>query len=357
MPSACPTPILPPSLVVVTGANGFIAQHCISLLLSCHYAVVGTVRSQAKAEQVLALHSHNPNLSIVVVEDITSTEAYLSALRSLQNPVTAILHLAAPFHYNTTDYEQDLMIPAIKGSTAILDAAKELGTVRRIVHTNSFAGIYDASKGLQPGKVYTSADWSPLTYEDGVSAPSAAVAYRASKTVAERAAWEWMEEHPSAGFDLVGLNPAMVFGPFLPGAIPSEPSEVNTSNQIVYSIVTAGQDAEVPPTRGPVWVSVQDVALAHLRALEVPEASGGRYLLAAGVYCNQEIADVARKVAPKHEASIPRGVPGRREADTHFGVDAQRTECVLGIKWQSMEDVLTGLLPQLFDIQQRHERV
>jgi nucleoside-diphosphate-sugar epimerase len=355
MPSACPTPILPPSLVVVTGANGFIAQHCIALLLSCNYTIVGTVRSQTKADQVLALHSHNPNLSTVVVEDITSPEAYLSALRPLQP--TAVLHLAAPFHYNTTNYERDLMIPAVKGSTAILDAAKELGTVRRVVHTNSFAGIYDAAKGPQPGKTYTSADWSPLTYEDGVSAPSAAVAYRASKTVAERAAWEWMEKHPSAGFDLVGLNPAMVFGAFLPGAIPSEPSHVNTSNQIVYGIVTAGQEKEVPPTRGPAWVSVKDVAVAHLRALEVPEAGGGRYLLTAGVYCNQEIADVAREVTPKHAGSIPRGVPGHRETDTHFGVDAKSTEQALGIKWQSMEEMLSGLLPQLFDIQQRHEMI
>lgn len=348
MPSAVPAPILPPSVVAVTGANGFIAQHCIAQLLSAGYSVIGTVRSQSKVDKVLSVHGNHPSLSIIVVPDITSVDAYLSAFKTTSLTPDAIFHLAAPFTYATTDYERDLMIPAVRGSTAILDAAKQIPSIRRIVHTNSFAGIYDASKGLQPGKVYTAADWSPLTYEDGVNAPAAAVAYRASKTAAERAAWAWMEENPTAPFDLVGLNPAMVFGPFLPGAEPSSASELNTSNQIVYSVITAGQEAEVPPTRGPVWVSVRDVARAHVAALEVPEAGGERYLLAAGVYCNQELADVARRVEGDGKGSnVPRGNPGAREADTHFGVDASATQRALGIKWQALEDVMGELLPQL----------
>ncbi|EWY82496.1 hypothetical protein FOYG_14589 [Fusarium oxysporum NRRL 32931] len=353
MPSAYPKPILPPSLIAVTGANGFIAQHCIALLLCEGYKVLGTVRSQTKVEQVLELHGRDPNLSVRVVENITSVESYISAFGSIRPD--AILHLAAPFHYDTTDLEKDLMIPAVKGSTAILNAANQLGSVKRIVHTNSFAGIYDASKGLQPGKIYTAKDWSPLTYEDGVNAPAAAVAYRASKTVAEKVAWKWMEENPAAHFDLVSLNPAMVFGPFLQGAVPKSSEHLNTSNQIVYGIVSAGQDGEIPATKGPVWVSVKDVALAHLKAIQVPEASGERYLLAAGVYCNQEIADVAQEVAGKNKDKIPTGTPGLREASTHFGVDASATEKALGIKWQSLDDMLSGLLPQLFEIQKRDE--
>jgi nucleoside-diphosphate-sugar epimerase len=351
MPSVYPKSILPPSLVAVTGANGFIAQHCIALLLSESYRVIGTVRSQAKAEQVFNVHARNPNLSVRVVEDITSVESYVSAFGSTRPD--AILHLAAPFHYDTTDLEKDLMIPTVRGSTAILNAARQLGGVKRIVHTNSFAGIYDASKGLQPGKIYTAKDWSPLTYEDGVTAPAAAVAYRASKTVAEKVAWKWMDDNPSTRFDLVSLNPAMVFGSFLQGAVPRSPEQLNTSNQIVYGIVSAGEDGSIPPTRGPVWVSVNDVALAHLRAIQVPEAGGERYLLAAGVYCNQEIADIAREIAGKNKTKIPSGNPGSREAATHFGVDASGTEKALGIKWQSLEDTLSGMLPQLFEIGRR----
>src|SRR5699024_1825253 len=140
--------------------------------------------------------------------------------------------------------------------------------VKRIVHTNSFVCIYDAAKGPQPGKVYTEQDWSPLTYEDGVNAPNPAVAYRASKAVAETAAWKWLDENPDAGFDLVGLNPGMVFGPFLPGAAPTSLSNLNTSNKLVWDVVSAGEGNGVPPTKAPVWVSVADTALAHVKALQ-----------------------------------------------------------------------------------------
>lgn len=349
MPSATASPILPPSVIVVTGANGFIAQHCVGALLSQGYKVVGTVRSHSKVQQVLDTHDKNPNLSVVVVDDITSAESYVSALRS--KSLVAIFHLASPFHYDTTDFEKDLMIPAVRGSIAVLEAAKILGGIKRIVHTNSFVCIYDAAKGPQPGKVYTAEDWSPLTYEDGVNAPNPAVAYRASKAVAERAAWKWMEENADAGFDLVGLNPGMVFGPFLSGAAPSSLANLNTSNKLVWDVVSAGEGNEVPPTKAPVWVSVADTALAHIKALQVPEARGERYLLAAGVYCNQEIADTARVVAGKHISRIPKGDTGARESDTHFGVDATKSETALGIHWQTLSDVLATLLPQLYLIE------
>lgn len=355
MPSAVASPILPPSLVCVTGANGFIAQHCVAALLSRGYSVVGTVRSHSKVQQVLDTHDRNPNLSVVVVDDITSAESYVSALKS-KSPA-AIFHLASPFHYDTTDFEKDLMIPAVRGSIAVLDAAKILGGVKRIVHTNSFVCIYDAAKGPQPGKVYTAEDWSPLTYEDGVNALNPPVAYRASKAVAERAAWAWMEENSDAGFDLVGLNPGMVFGPFLPGAVPSSLASLNTSNKLVWDIVSAGEGNAVPPTKAPVWVSVADTALAHVKALQIPEARGERYLLAAGVYCNQEIADTARAVAGKHIGRIPKGDTGAREADTHFGVDATKTETALGIRWQTLSSVFAELLPQLYSIEAGRESV
>ncbi|CAH0039960.1 unnamed protein product [Clonostachys rhizophaga] len=338
MPSSVPAPILAPASVVVTGANGFIGQHCIASLLSHGYSVVGTVRSDSKVTQVLATHEKHPNLSVVVVEDICSSASYTSALESTSP--AAIFRLAAPFHYNATDFESEMMIPAVRGSTAVLDAAKQLGTVKRVVYASSFASIYDASK-----------DWSPLSYEDGVKASAAAVAYRASKAAGERAAWGWMKENPSVGFGLVSLNPAMVFGPLLPGAMPASLCELNTSNKVIWGVVSAGEDNEVPPTKGPVWVSVKDVALAHIQALQVPEASGQRFLLAAGVYCNQEVADLAREVATKHKSRIPVGRPGAREADTHFAVDASETEKILQIKWQSLRSVLGEVLPQLYEIE------
>lgn len=349
MPSRTASPIQPPALVVVTGANGFIAQHCVAALLRQGYHVVGTVRSQAKATAVINVHRSHPHLQTVVVDDITSSEAYLRQLRGLHP--AAILHLASPFTYATSNFERDLMIPAVQGATALLEAASQINSVRRVVQTNSFACIYDAAAGPAPEKTYSARDWSPLTYEDGVKAPNAPTAYRASKTAAEKAAWEFVKtKRPQ--FDLVSLCPAMVFGAFLAGAKPNSTRDLNTSNGLVHAVVSAGESSPVPPTKGPVWVDVKDVADAHVRSLATPEAGGGRYLLAAGVYCNQELADVAREALPKMKARIPIGERGKREAHTHFKVDAREAEKVLGLKWRGLKGCLEELVPQLYEIEQ-----
>ncbi|QYS95798.1 Epimerase domain-containing protein [Trichoderma simmonsii] len=348
MPSLLVSAIEPPALVVVTGANGFIAQHCVAALLEEGYHVVGTVRSAAKVDAVKSSHQRHPRLDVVVIEDITNAQSYLDILGPL-SPV-AVLHLAAPFHYNATNFERDMMIPAVQGSTAILEAAAQIKSIRRIIHTNSFASIYDAAAGPSPGKTYTAQDWSPLTYEDGVQADNAPAAYRASKTAAEKAAWKFMESRP-LGFDLVSLCPGMVFGPFLPEAKPKSIAGVNTSNLLVWAAVSAGRDAALPPTRGPVWVDVRDVADAHVKALRVVEAGGGRFLLASGIYCNQELADVSRRLFPKYGDRIPIGEPGKRESHTHFGVSTAETDKVLGVKWRNLEQSLGELLPQLFEVE------
>ena len=259
MPHAEISPILPPSKVVVTGANGFIASHTIFSLLQAGYQVIGTVRSQAKAEDVIStfkqlLPDRQHLLTTAIVPDITKDDAYVELFRS-QQPAT-VLHLASPFTYSVSNFKEDLMEPAVRGTSAVLHAASLTPSITRIVHTNSFACIYDASLGPRPGYTYTAADWCPLTYEDGVSATNAPTAYRASKAVAEKTTWEYLETH-QAGFDLVSLCPAMVFGPFLDTPY-SKPSirDLNTSNKLVWDVVSAGCDGQVPATKGPVWVDV-----------------------------------------------------------------------------------------------------
>lgn len=351
--------IPPPSSIVVTGANGYIASHVLSVLLTKGYKVIGTVRSLSKRTHVLNTHASHPefsNLHVVLVEDITDSRCYLDALSALaMEPPCAILHLAAPFSYSISDYEADLLIPAIKGSRAILEAAVTL-SVKRVVHTNSFACIYDAALGPRPGYVYTEKDWSPLTYEDGRSATNAPTAYRAAKTVAETSAWDFMkterEKAQHVPFDLVSLCPAMVFGPYVGArAVPESSAALGESVKIIWDVITAGADADVPPTKGPVWVDIVDVAEAHIKALETEAAGGQRYLLAAGTYCNQEIADTVRDLGLDVAKDAPRGTPGKRESAAHFGVDASRVEKDLSMQWTSLKKSLGNLVPQLLSIE------
>jgi nucleoside-diphosphate-sugar epimerase len=228
--------------ILVTGANGFIAAYCIAELLQGGYQVVGTVRSVEKAAVVLDAHHHSPLLSLKIVPNVTNPTAFDDAIQGCDG----VLHLASPFGYAYKDFEAELLIPSINGTKSICLAATKTPTVKRIVLTSSFAAVFDAAAGPSPGKIYKDDDWSPLTYEDGKTASATPVAYRASKKLAEEAAWAFLREKKPS-WDLVTLCPGMVFGPLFPGTLTSLKT-LNASNQIVWGLVDA---KEVPDTKAP----------------------------------------------------------------------------------------------------------
>jgi nucleoside-diphosphate-sugar epimerase len=163
----------PGSLVLVTGGNGFIAAHCIATLLRSGHRVRATVRSAEKADATRkALETAGvqnlANLVLVVVVEPTDLDALSPTLEGCQS----VLHLASAFNYDAkpSEFEEKLMIPAVKGTQIVCQAAEQHSSIRRVVIMSSFASVYDASLGLQPGRVYTEEDWAPLTYEDGVNA-------------------------------------------------------------------------------------------------------------------------------------------------------------------------------------------
>jgi nucleoside-diphosphate-sugar epimerase len=153
---------------------------------------------------------------------------------------------SAPFGYAYKDFEFELLIPLINGTLRICEAAQKEPSVKRVVLTSSFASVYDASKGLNPGKTYSEADWCPLTYEDGKNAAATPIAFRVSKVLAEKTAWDFVEKN-DVEWDLVTLCLGMVFGALFPGTI-SSLKELNTSNGIVWSLIDA---KDIPDTKVP----------------------------------------------------------------------------------------------------------
>jgi nucleoside-diphosphate-sugar epimerase len=210
LPLTIPT-ISPPSAVLVTGANGFIAAHCVRVLLSQNYAVLVTVRSSSKGSLVLSTHCSHPNLSVHLVPDITAQNIHDTILSSHHCDVT--LHLASPFPATSTPgaYETDLLIPAINGTLRICEATSKYLSIKRVVLTSSFASVYDAAKGPNPGKTYTEGVRAPLTYKDGKNAPAAPAAYRVSKVLAQKRVWDFLKKN-KVEWDLVALCPGKVFG-------------------------------------------------------------------------------------------------------------------------------------------------
>ena len=240
-----------------------------------------------------------------------------------------------------------MLDPAINGTRGILKAIKKSAPgVKRVVITSSFAAVLDASKLSDPNTTFTEASWNPITMAQATE--SQALAYRLSKTMAERAAWDFVaKEKPN--FDLATVNPPLVFGPVVHHLASLD--TINTSNERIVALATGGWNKEIPET-GPItiWVDVRDVALAHIRAMENPAAGGKRCLTVGSRFSHRQLAEIAWNNFPELKDKLPPkdvpggGAPGPTE---NFKYNNDQTNEVLGIKWRTLEDSITDLIKTL----------
>lgn len=336
--------IAPRSKVLVTGANGYIAVWVVRRLLEQGYVVRGTVRSAAKGEHVKKLFGeYGAKFEVVVVEDIGKDGAFDDAVKGID----AIEHVASPFHYNAQD-PSDFIQPAVKGTTGILQSALKYGSdVRRVVITSSTAAVMDP---FDAPKVFTEADWAQKPIDDverdGKSAPKFSW-YRASKTLAEKAAWEFVRKNKeSMKWDLVTLNPPYVYGPTIHEI--SSPDELNTSQADLYTTLLKGKDEQALATQGGSWIDVRDLARAHVLALEKEAASWERIIVSAGPFKFQDFVDAANAVGVYPADRLTKGVPGAgKKPDVVHMIqyDNSKAKRVLGIdEYISMEECVKDSL-------------
>ena len=246
--------------VVVTGASGFVARHCVQQLLQSGYQVRGTLRSLSKEANLRAAlnldDEANARLSFATT-DLLRDEGWSQAMAG----ATFVLHVASPFPPGPPKSVDDLVKPAKEGTLRVLRAASEAG-VKRVVVTSSVAAIF-AGHHQRQGRTFTEDDWSDLSANIG--------AYETSKTLAEQAAWDFVTQLPQdATMELVTINPVFVLGPSL-GAVDS------TSSEVVAKLLRRDVPG-VPRLHTPV-VDVRDVARGHLLAMTTPSAAGKRYIL------------------------------------------------------------------------------
>lgn len=237
------------------------------------------------------------------------------------------------------------MDPAIIGTTGILKAVKKYGpSVKRVVITSSFASIVNGNKGNNVGYKYSEKDWNPITEEEALANPSSG--YRASKTFAEKAAWEFVEKE-KPNFDIVTMCPPLVLGPVVHYL--NSLDALNTSNQRIRNLITGQNKSEIPDTGVYLWVDVRDLALGHVKAIEVPEAGNKRFFITAGYFSNKEIADIIRKNFKEYESELPKeDVKGGDYPEGGiYGYDNSQTTGVLGIKFKSLEESIVDLVKSL----------
>ncbi|MFC5582410.1 SDR family oxidoreductase [Rhodanobacter terrae] len=277
------------STVLVTGGSGFIGGHAILQLLAAGHQVRTTVRSLKREGDVRAMLKQGgaepgDRLSFVVA-DLESDAGWPQAAAGCDY----VLHIASPFPPTLPKHEDELIVPAREGALRVLRAARDAG-VGRVVLTSSFAAIGYGQK-VQPAP-FNETNWTDPAGED-------VQPYAKSKTLAERAAWDFIAREGRT-LELSVVNPVGVFGPVLG-------PDYSTSILLVQRLM----DGAMPgcPQLSFGAVDVRDVADLHIRAMTHPAAKGERFLAVAGDFLS--IRDIAKILKNRMGASARR-VPTRQ---------------------------------------------
>lgn len=253
--------VTPSKTVLLTGISGFIGLHCAKKLLSQGYHVKGSVRSASKAEQVkntlqsAGVDSHN--LTFVEL-DLNSDDGWTAAAAGCD----FIMHVASPFTIANPKHESEMIEPAVEGTLRALRAAQQ-ARVKRVVLTSSVLSMMGSMKR----GTFSTRDWTNVD-DKNVST------YTKSKTLAEKAAWKFVEElgHDES-FELVVVNPGGVFGPPLG-------NDVSGQTMTMVSQMLDGKMPMVPNAAFPM-VDVRELADIHVKALENRSVSNQRLIAAS----------------------------------------------------------------------------
>jgi nucleoside-diphosphate-sugar epimerase len=275
--------------VLVTGGSGFIGSHCIVQLLAAGHRVRTSVRSLGREAAVRAMLKQGgaePGERLSFVEaDLERDAGWPQAVAGCDY----VLHVASPFPPDIPKHEDELIVPAREGALRVLRAARDAG-VRRVVLTSSFAAV-GYGHPPQPAP-FDESSWTDL---DGAGV----LPYIKSKTLAERAAWDFIAREGGA-LQLAVVNPVGVFGPVLG-------PDYSTSILLVQRLMDGAMPGCPQLCFG--VVDVRDVADLHLRAMADPAAAGERFLAVAGDFLwIREIAATLRE----HLGASARRVPTRQ---------------------------------------------
>ncbi len=269
--------------MLLTGANGYIGRHILLELLNQGYQVRASVRSLGKSNEIVdALRDHvkdvktlDSNLSFVELS-LDSDAGWNDAMAG----VAVLIHSASPFPLVIPANEDELIRPAVDGTLRALRAAKNTG-VKRVILTSSNAAIFgrDLPKGA---KAFDETMWTDVDH------PIGRAAYRKSKTLAERAAWDFVKnEAPEMA--LTTINPSLVIG---------APLDINFgSSMAIIDQLIKGTRRMLPDLRVGI-VDVKDVARMHVDAIKIDATKGERIIASTGTRSLVEIAKIIKANNP-----------------------------------------------------------
>jgi nucleoside-diphosphate-sugar epimerase len=234
--------------------------------------------------------------------------------------------------------------PAVKGTLSLLNSAHKYGKhVKHIVVTSSVASIITPNKPSD--YVYSEADWNDEAIKtiqrqmERGETVEGTIVYRASKNEAERAIWKFKEENQPS-FTLATILPSFVFGAILPPPKTIEAVQATSTPENIIKYYT-GESQDPTITLGSsAFVSVVDVAVAHVLALQnAQKTDGQRYILSQGPFTNQETVDILRREYPDRQNIIAKGEPGNYKQNV-LKVDGSKVTHELGLQYTDFETVV-----------------
>jgi nucleoside-diphosphate-sugar epimerase len=277
-------------IVTITGISGYVgSQVCLAFLRDGTFKVRGTVRScnnEAKIAPLKEAFGEYFDQLELAEADLLNEQSLFKAIEGS----TYVVHTASPFPIAKPKNEDVLIKPAVEGTMAVVKAAHQ-NRVKRVVITSSVAAIYVSKDKKQ--KEFTVADWTDCKI---------ATPYEKSKTLAEKAAWDFQASLPEdERFEIVTVNPGLVLGPNL--------NKASFSSGDIIKKLMMKELPGLPQMQMPI-VDVRDVAQAHLQGILRPEAANKRFMLVAdsvwfkdlGVWLHEKYGDsykVVHKTVPK----------------------------------------------------------
>src|SRR5258706_6248130 len=272
--------------ILVTGGSGFLAIHTIIQLLEQGYKVRGTLRSLTRESEVRATISKhveaNDRLEFVTI-DLLQDFGWDKVVEGCES----VLHVASPFPLFAPKDEDDLIVPAVQGTQRVLRAAHD-AKIKRVVIVSSNAAISAGHNG--ENRVFDENDWSLIENNIG--------AYSKSKTLAERAAWSFINGPENVNkLEMVAINPPLIFGP-----VPNQ--DFPTSAEMIR-VFMRGEVPGIARLKIAI-VDVRDVAAAIILGMTTPEAAGNRFACPTATVWYKDMVDILYKEFAGQGYKIPR---------------------------------------------------
>ena len=329
--------------VLITGITGFLGAHTAIAFLRKGYRVVGTLRDRTREASIRALIAEHlgapPELSCVEIDLTSPQERWDKALRG----VDYVAHIASPFPTRIPETDAEIVEPAVTGTLNVLRAATAHAVTRVIVCSSTGAAVY----GRRKVGIFTEADWTDVTNLADTTP------YFRSKTLAERAAWEYVEVTAAAP-ELVTILPGAILGPVLE-------KDFGTSANIVKKMLDGSMPAV--PKIGLDCVDVRSVAEAFVRAVEVPSAAGERFLCSSDYLTFADISATLKKAYPDRKVPTarlpdflvrlfsyvdPETKPILNDLNSERRIDHTKITTMLGLEFIGKEKLILDCAASLF---------